>query len=320
MIRNRRRGILKLASIGLALAWVLAGPVHAPAAPIIDGIVTDADGYDVLFPISFQIKPKTNAPAGTPNLQVPGGALYVYRDLATPGSDIYIALSVPTNLSDNIYGWAANKNNPDSEWLGRSHNYGDLVGDTSIYSFYDSTGTAVVTDWTFTLFGQTKPAPTDPFIVDWNTSLNYNVNNFDVAAYNSTLPAGDPYIISDILQDSPKPGTAGWTDNLIYEFQFDGSYFGSAGFGLVFADSHNSPNKMQEIYADAGGDTKLYNWNTAYGPEDSGGTPIIWDYDPSGPYGINAVPEPSVYVLLASSLLIIWLFRRRRAKMAPAGA
>lgn len=313
------RGAFRIAGAAavLTLFFLFAGGVPTlKAAPIIDGVVNSADGYDVLFPVTFLIKPKNNSPAGTPNLEVSGGGLYVYRDLSNPGSDIYIAMSVPTQLSDNIYGWSANRNNPQSEWLGRTHNYGDLIGDAALFDFYDADGNAVRLDWTFSYFGDTIPAPSDSFIVDWNTSLNHNLNNFDTAGYNSTLDPSDPYYINDLTATSPKPGTEGWTDNLVYEFQIDGGFFGTGGFGLVFADSHNSPVKLKETYAAAppyaGYNEKNYQWNTAYGPESGGGTPIVWDYDPTGPYGINSTPEPSVYLMLLSSAMLVWMFNRRK--------
>lgn len=216
----------------LLLAMVLSSPAFA--SPIVDGVYDANEGYSSHIPLNFDVTAKKKGSTFNnvtytkgQTFTVPGGGLHYYQ--SGIGENIFVALVLPTTLVDNSYG------DTRIGWGNKKHNLGDLQGsDKAVFQFYGSDSTNPVLSFTLEYWKDTS----NQHVVNWDTSLRYNLDNFSSYTENSPAAVGDP------LNPYSTPSEPGWIYDVIYEVEVDGKLFDGGFGGINIPELHISPNKL----------------------------------------------------------------------------
>ncbi len=135
-----------LRAMGVCGSLIFVITITANATPIVDGILSDNDGYTSFSDVTFGVK---NA-----STTVSGGELWYYTDADT--GDVYLLFSQPKDLVDNSYGanaigWGSNVGPS-----GKNHAFNNLVrSDNAQFVFTDGLGNTVL-DITVDYFSEFK--------------------------------------------------------------------------------------------------------------------------------------------------------------------
>jgi hypothetical protein len=192
--------------------------------------------------------------------------------------NVFVAFVQPLSINDNTYGansigWTDKKGNPST------HSFGNLTGsDRAHFDFTNAAGQAVLS---FDLDYITKSSlgssgfaslgvtggdgrvdrGNAAWVVQWGTSLDYNLNNIagrgtnnnapglGYSQYTVDSPAATPHRRADGSIDYSRPymnsAAPGWDYNITYEVMISAAAFGPSGFGSVTVPfAHNSPSKF----------------------------------------------------------------------------
>lgn len=174
---------------------------------------------------------------------------------------VWVVLEMARAHVDNTYGTNIH---PSWTTAGKSHSLGSMDGSDKgqvllrdangtlifdVTSDYVDTGLGTVSGWgsAGVTGGEGSIALGDPNKVAVESSMGYNLNHFCTNSSSCTV-AG-----VDLFSDSPpvnadyaplNPTFADWQFSYLYEFRFDISAFGAAGFGsAMISNVHVSPNK-----------------------------------------------------------------------------
>jgi hypothetical protein len=240
----------------------------ASATPTVDGVFTASDGYTNVQSISFQLQNGTMVPN-------PGTMAWT----TDAQGNVFVAFVQPLSINDNTYGtnavgWATGGKKG-------GHTFGNLTGsDKAHFDFTNGAGQNVLSfnldyitastsassgfaslgvnggDGGIAGFGVAGLGKTSTGIgnaasvLQWGTSLAYNLNTLGFKAFTTNSPATTPALNPDGTIDYSKPyadpATApGWVYNIEYEVEVAASAFGPSGFGSVTTPAaHDSPSKF----------------------------------------------------------------------------
>jgi hypothetical protein len=294
----------------LALTVALLGlTVAAYAAPTVDGLITESDGYTQGNVLDVYLDDKMT------NFWGSGGELWTYCDPVT--KDFYIAVMQPLQFNDNTY---SPKDDPASttasDW-NRPHLFDELRGsDKMEFLVKDSTG-AVIGDFTVDYVHDITPVGGGDKIyrsggvtqgegavggavqetdVTATTSLNYNLETFGVDTIDKNT---EPYLnnspqIQDNLTPDPlnvdytttNPAESAWEFGVVYEAKVDGSLFGDDCGTVEITGLHASPSKLgqNEVWVEPGDPIGASLGDFVWEDVDGDG---IQDQDEPGIEGVN---------------------------------
>ncbi len=273
---------LRLSFIAAATAFLclVAGPVSAFN---VDGRVTSDDNYTTVYNMDFYVYNTWNGYGG--NQRIEGGKLRIGRD--GNSGDIYMLLEVPTSITDNVYGAAANTSG--SGW-NYGHPFSDLKYSDS-FEFQIDTGcggTFIEVDYANSSGQSSIRNSGGGTLTDVATSLEYNLSR----GYGDLTNSPDP------ITGSP---AGDWIQAVQYEFRLDGSKFDPGAITLAdisWAWLHASPNKLK-----GNSDIKLkclYYNNCTEAPNETTDPPP------------TAMPAPGGGLLFALAAGFLGYTRRRR--------
>jgi hypothetical protein len=241
----------------------------APAVPTVDGIFTPSDGYTNVQSISFQLQNGTMVPN-------PGTMAWT----TDAQGNAYVAFVQPLSINDNTYG--ANAVGWGTGGKKGGHSFGNLTGSDKahfdltngagqhVLSFnldYITASTSASSGFAslgvnggdggiagFGIAGLGKSGTgigNAASILQWGTSLGYNLNTLGFKTFTTDSPATTPVHLNpdgtiDYSQGYTDPANAhGWVFNIEYEVEIAASAFGPSGFGSVTTPAaHDSPSKF----------------------------------------------------------------------------
>ena len=249
------------ASLALALGCTLSSTA---SAVVVDGFFDPNEGYTNVQSLMFQLDNGT--------MVKEAGTLAWTTDSQ---GNVFVAFVQPLSINDNTYG--ANSIGWDAGKKGGSHSFSNLVGsDKAVFNLTNGAGQA----FTYTLDyisqsssapsgyaslgvaggdgsvggggkkGSTTPGGAVGDVVQWGTSLDYNLNKLGFKTFLTDSPATTPAHNPDGSIDYSKPyanpaNAPGWVYNIEYEFEISAAAFGPSGFGSVTVPyAHDSPSKF----------------------------------------------------------------------------
>jgi len=232
----------------------VCGVASADFSPIVDGVVSQTDGYTEAYDIIVTLHKKDK-----PDITIDPGKLYLHQDPTT--SDLYFGVVLPKSLIDNTYG--ANSVGWDKEKDG-IHKFDSLVGsDKVLLSFYQQGGIlpgdadpvfSFAMDYISKMSKKGKPKTYDSLgvlggdgrvlvgdsasLLEWGTSLDYNINEKGYALFVDS-PATD-------ANYTPNLSYPDWEFAVIFEGRVDGAVFPTSGqYGVSIDGFHFSPHKYK---------------------------------------------------------------------------
>ena len=232
----------------------VSGVASADLIPIVDGVISQTEGYTETYDILVTLHKKDN-----PDITIDPGKLYLHQDPAT--KDLYFGIVLPKSLVDNTTG--ANSIGWDNEKDGK-HKFDSLVGsDKALLSFYDTEeifpeGATPVFSFKMDYITKTskrgEPLEYDSLgvlggdggvlvgssasLLEWGTSLDYNINTKGYELFVDS-PATD-------ASYTPNPSYPDWEFAVIFEGRVDGDIFSTPGqYGVSVDGFHFSPNKFK---------------------------------------------------------------------------
>lgn len=244
---------MKIAVCTVLIAASLAVSSTASAV-VVDGVFTPADAYAHVQPISFQLDNGT--------MVADTGTLAWSTDAQ---GNVYVAFVQPLSINDNSYGvnaigWVDNKGKA------KKHSFGNLTGsDKGHFDFYNNAGQLVLSfdlDYiskgannTYTSLGVTGgdgkvKTGSSSNVLQWGTSLSYNLNTLGHSSFTTDSPATTPALNPNGTIDYSHPyadptSAPGWVYYISYEVKVSSAAFGASGFGSVVVPyAHDSPSKF----------------------------------------------------------------------------
>jgi hypothetical protein len=215
----------------------------------VDGTYNPADGYTNVVQLNFQLdNGKMVKDPGTLAWRVDGNG------------NVYVAFVQPLSINDNTYGTNS------IGWGNTSHSFSNLVGsDKGHFDFKNGAGQTVMsfdldyislnkTNGTYSSAGVTGgdgriTIGSASNVLQWGTSLGYNLNTLGYSQYTTNSPAATPARNPDGSIDYSKPymnsAAPGWDYSITYEVLISAAAFGPSGFGSVSVPyAHDSPSKF----------------------------------------------------------------------------
>jgi hypothetical protein len=216
----------------------------------VDGTYSSNDNYTNVQQLSFQLdNGKMVADPGTLAWRVDSNG------------NVFVAFVQPLSINDNTYGANA------IGWGKTKHSFSNLVGsDKGHFDFTNGAGQTVLSfdlDYisqsktnknSYTSLGvtggdgkvQTGSASS---VLQWGTSLGYDLNTLGYSQYTTDSPAATPQMDSKGNIDYSKPylnsAAPGWDYSITYEVMISAAAFGPSGFGSVTVPyAHDSPSKF----------------------------------------------------------------------------
>jgi hypothetical protein len=218
------------------------------ASATVDGTYTPGE-YTNVTSLSFQLDNGTA-------VQNPGTLAWSVDS----SGNVFVAFVQPLSINDNTYGTNA------IGWGSKGHKFNDLVGsDKGHFDFTNGAGQVVLsfdldyisqnkTTGTYTSLGVTGgdgkvSKGSSSSVVQWGTSLGYDLNTLGFSQYTTNSPAATPAHNPDGSIDYSKPysnsAAPGWDYSITYEVMISAAAFGPSGFGSVDVPyAHDSPSKF----------------------------------------------------------------------------
>ncbi len=291
----RKRQNLIIIAVLAAIALICAP--NSSTAATIDGIVTSGEySNGIIYDVDLGYMSDGN----WVDVDADGK---LYLDWNTI-NQLAVAYEVPIGINDNYFG-TSSQLHPTAPWPGSGRDYGALeASDMARFEFQDDIGGVLLTfqmdyfrdpnlpDQTV---GQGKDkyqidTTKNSFVMFGGSTTIYNPGTaefdntiFDMATSLMWNYSTGGYTFDDADQNSPTPDDPNYVGKIIYEFLIDTTDFN--GFGLLLADSHHSPSKL-EI--------------ESFSPP------------PDTPYDPPPIPEPGTIFLLGTGLIGAGLTCRKR--------
>jgi hypothetical protein len=215
----------------------------------VDGTYNAADGYTNVQQLNFQLDNGT---------MVKDPGTLAWRVDAQ--GNVYVAFVQPLSINDNTYGTNA------IGWGSKGHTFSNLTGsDKGHFDFKNAAGQSVMsfdldyisqnkTGGGYTSLGVTGgdgkiSTGSASNVLQWGTSLGYNLNTLGYSQYTTNSPAATPQKDAQGNIDYSKPylnsAAPGWDYSITYEVLVSAAAFGPSGFGSVSVPyAHDSPSKL----------------------------------------------------------------------------
>jgi len=239
-------GILRL-----MIATAVASTLIASASASVDGTYNPADGYTNVQSLYFRLD--------NGNVVHDPGTLAWRVDAS---GNVFVAYVQPLSINDNTYGTGS------IGWGSKTHTMNDLTGsDKAHFDFTNGAGQAVLSfnlDYisvvqvnhvnTFRSLGVTGGDGSISLgnassLLQWNTSLAYNMNTLGFHQYTTNSPAATAQLDAHGNIDYSRPylnsAAPGWDYSITCEVMISSAAFGPSGFGGVSVPyAHDSPSKF----------------------------------------------------------------------------